>query len=288
MRLHFPNAEHTDVPVDGGRLIIGSAVSGPDTLRLPHLEAQHVAIEVDRVRGIWLSVTDGRDVHVNGRPIRERAQLRAGDLLNLGTLQVLIRPDGAPSELPPPASESLVEPNGRALLRAVAGRYFGRVLPLKVRTTIGRAADCDIVLDEPALGDHQAVIEHQPEGLYLRSTPALAELRVNGFPVQEAVLRPGDQLSLAQHRFIIEAPGWQPVQRTPPAMPIPPRANSTQVQRRPVSPPGSGVRPAASSADGTPGSGRSGQLTNWILAIAALVTLLALGTVIFLSVNASG
>jgi pSer/pThr/pTyr-binding forkhead associated (FHA) protein len=291
MRIQFPNAEHSEVTVDGGRLLIGSAVSGADALCLPGLAPQHIAIEVDRVRGIWLSVADGRDVVVNGRPVRERAQLRLGDSVFLGTLHLLIKPDSDFREAPPPADAAEVqrEPTGRASLRALSGRYFGKSVALRGRTTIGRDRSCDVVLDEPDMPSRHVLIENAPEGLYLRDLGSTRGTEVNGISVLSTVLYPGDQIAFAQHRFVVEAPGWQPVARVVASPPTAPRANSTQVQRRLVPPPGSAGAPVMPiSKAPTPAElQRSSQLTNWILAIAALVTLVALGTVIFLSINNS-
>lgn len=290
MRIQFPNAEHAEVAVDGGRLLVGSAVSGADTLNLPGLQPQHIAIEVDRVRGIWLSVADGRDVLVNGRPVRERAQLRLGDSIFLGKLQLLIKPDSDFRETPPPseAGDAQRAPIGRASLRALSGPYFGKSVHLQGRTVIGRDQGCDVVLDEPGMPARHAVIENLPEGLYLRDLGANRGTQVNGISVLSTILQPGDQVAFEQNRFVVEAPGWQPIARLPASVPTPPpRSNSTQVQRRLVPPPGSpGAPPLPGAGTPTPAElQRSSQVTNWILAIAALVTLIALGTVIFLSVN---
>jgi pSer/pThr/pTyr-binding forkhead associated (FHA) protein len=292
MRIQFPNAEHPEVAVDGGRLLVGSAVSGEDTLNLPGLQAQHIAIEVDRVRGIWLSVADGRDVLVNGRPVRERAQLRLGDSIFLGKLHLLIKPDTDFRESPPPAETGDPQraPIGRASLRALSGPYFGKSVHLQGRTVIGRDPACDVILDEPAMPARHAVIENLPEGLYLRDLGANRGTEVNGIHVLSTVLQPGDQVAFEQNRFVVEAPGWQPLARQPVNVPTPPpRAHSTQVQRRLVPPPGSpGAPPLPGAGSPSPAElHRSSQVTNWILAIAALVTLIALGTVIFLSVNHS-
>lgn len=283
MRIHFPNAEHAEVSVTGNRLLIGSAVAGADTLNLPGLTAQHIAIDVDRVRGIWLQVIDGTDIWVNGRPIRERAQLRLGDSVSLGTLQLLVKPDSDFRETPPPADAD-AEPaaaGGRACLRATSGRYFGKSVPLLGHTSIGRDSSCDVVLDEPGISTRHAVIDNLPEGLHLRDLGSASGTQVNGVSVRSTVLQPGDQIAFEQHRFVVEAPGWQPVVRSASAA-APASSGNTQVQRRPPIP--APPLPAA----GTPSQAelrRSSQLTNWILAIAALVTLVALGTVVFLSLN---
>lgn len=300
MRIHFPNAEHADVPVDGGRLLIGSKVSGDEVLQLPGLAAEQVLLENDPIRGIWLSVLAAEPpVLVNGRPVRERAHLRLGDQLHLGKLSLLVKPDSDYREKPPapkPIDPAGRLPVGRASLRALSGQYFGKSIPLKGRTVIGRATDCDLVLDEPQMPRRHSVIENTPHGLYLRDLGSPAGTLVNGVMVRDTVLSPGDQVAFDQNRFLVEAPGWQPIPDTPtpPATPRPAGSNSsTQVGYKLVPPPPQ--EPAAAPVAGPAAPRRpvstavaqqqSSRLANWILALAALVTLVALGTVIYLTVQ---
>ena len=297
MRIHFPNAEHADVPVDAGRMLVGSAVSGLDTVTLPGLAPEHILLEVDSVRGIWLTVLAAQPaVLVNGRPVRERAYLRLGDNLHLGTIRLVVKPDSDYREKPPAktADANSRHVPGRATLRAVGGQYYGKSIALKARVVIGRAADCDLVLNEPDMSRHHALIENTPQGLYLRDLGSHNGTFVNGVPVRDTVLAHGDQLAFEQNRFLIEAPGWQPA--VEPASTPTPRQSNTQVGYKLVPPPpatpaaGSGPpavprRPVVATAAEVQ---RSSRLANWILALAALVTLVALGTVIFLTVNGGG
>jgi hypothetical protein len=43
-------------------------------------------------------------------------------------------------------------------------------------------------------------------------------LRLNGVAVTGAILLPGDQLGLAHHRFVLDAPGLEPEPPPPPAI----------------------------------------------------------------------
>lgn len=302
MRIHFPNAEHADVSVDGGRLLIGSKVSGDESLQLPGLAAEQLLLETDSIRGIWMSVlASDPPVLVNGRPVRERAYLRLGDQVHLGTLGLLVKPDSDYREKPPapkPAETVSRHLPGRASLRAVSGQYFGKTIALKGRTVIGRGSDCDIVLNEPEMSRRHALIENSPHGLYLRDLGSHNGTFVNGVSVRDTVLVPGDQLAFDQNRFLIEAPGWQPIPDTP-TPPATPRVSSTQVGYKLVPPPpqqADGASPASApqrrpqrpTVPAIDPQLHSTRLANWILALAALVTLVALGTVIYLTVNNTG
>jgi hypothetical protein len=63
--------------------------------------------------------------------------------------------------------------------------------------------------------------------LHVPEPSANHPLRVNGVRVQTVALQPGDQIGMAGHRFVVEAPGMQPEPEivTPP--PVPGRADQS-------------------------------------------------------------
>lgn len=75
----------------------------------------------------------------------------------------------------------------------------------RVELTIGRADDCDFVLDEPMVSRHHAVLRRTPEGWAIRDSGSTNGTRVNGWRVEEAALRVGDELTLGPSRFVIRA-----------------------------------------------------------------------------------
>ena len=221
MRLHFPQGERKDELLKDGETSIGSA-SGSDVEIIGEgVVATHAVITVD-ARGpvLWVRSPDAW-THVNGRPIREKAILRVGDLISLGGVTALLKPDNDASisqHKPPPAdpqedmSESGQETRfrmtpPRALLRGVSGPYFGKVLAVPGRLVIGRGSDCDLVLDEPEMSRKHAMIEVNADGIYLRDMGSANGTYVNGVQVRDAVLYSGDQIAFDRNRFLVEAPG---------------------------------------------------------------------------------
>ena len=107
------------------------------------------------------------------------------------------------------------------MLRAVSGQYFGKVIGLKVRTTIGRGSECDLVLDEPEMSRQHACIESTGSGIYLRDLGSSNGTYVNGIAVRDAVLKPGDQIAFDQNRFLLETVGVSPIELiTAPALSV--------------------------------------------------------------------
>lgn len=213
MRLNFPNGEHADVLLDTGEIGIGSAAD--NGISIAGLAEHHAVVHVDGQRGILLQLMPGSGgAHVNARPVRELALLRLGDMVSLGAVQFMVRhaDDRVIQRQLPPADD--VRPDAlhrtaaaRVVLRGTAGAYHGRTFSLQDPLVIGRAADADIRLDDPALAERQARLEQVGDRILLRDLGGREGTIVNGVVLRDAVLHSGDQLVFAQHRFVLEAPG---------------------------------------------------------------------------------
>src|SRR5665213_2733978 len=119
MRIEFPNAAREDFHWVQARLRIGSAPDNDLVLAASQAAPRHLCIEQDR-RGWVLQVLPSTDrVYVNARPVRERALLRAGDVVSVGDCRLLLCDDEEPTRRVP----HKVPEGGRtaAALRAVAG-----------------------------------------------------------------------------------------------------------------------------------------------------------------------
>jgi hypothetical protein len=76
-------------------------------------------------------------------------------------------------------------------------------VPPRVELSIGRAGECDLVLDEPTVSRHHAVLRRTPEGWAVRDVGSTNGTRVNGWRVEEAALRVGDELTIGSSRFVV-------------------------------------------------------------------------------------
>ena len=282
MKISFPGGERQDFLAGEGTLRVGSA---PDNdIVLPaakQVQPQHLELNFDQRRGLTLSVNDNSAVvHVNGRPVREKAILRLGDMVGVGSVRMVIRPDTDRAEKPPKAlpenetRQRFTPP--RVVLRGVSGGYFGKVITLRSKTVIGRGSDCDLVLNESEMSRRHALIENTQEGLFLRDLGSANGTFVNGTSVRDTVLKPGDQLAFDQNRFLIEAPGY---------LVMAPGDQSvhtgviTQVQR-PLN-----LQPPPSAV---PASESENSAVDWIIMTAAVVTLVALAVLVYLEFGRTG
>jgi len=205
MRIEFPNTARNDFPWTGELLRIGSAPDNDLVVSGDQVAQHHVRIAADRRGWVLETLPAAGRVHVNARPVRERALLRAGDMVGIGDCRLLFCADEHPARREAPA----VAPDERrsAALRAVAGTLSGQVLPIGAGLTLGQGGEHALVLPQD-----DAVLLHvdwHAGCLRLRvvQSPRYHALRVNGTAVHESVLLPGDQIGIAMHRFIVDAPG---------------------------------------------------------------------------------
>ncbi len=204
LRLRFPQHEIPDLVLNQGVHPVGLDRDGHPRLADESGTAP-VRFCVDR-RGIWLQASEeGCGLHVNGRPVRRVAMLRGGDSIYLEGLEMLLIGAEPP---PAPDEESPSRPNDRrTVLRAAGGFHHGHCFSLHERVTVGRSADCTIVLDDAALALRHAVLEPHREGAVLRDLGTGKGNVVNGHRVRDALLRVGDQVLFSpQQRFVVEAP----------------------------------------------------------------------------------
>lgn len=202
LSLRFPDHDRNDLALGQGVHAFGRADDGALD-RVEHREDALVQFCIDR-RGVWLQsrAPDGA-VHVNGRPVRRMAMLRAGDAIHLeGAELVLLGTSPGPM---PKGIPNVRESDRRAVLRGVGGPSHGRCFSLDHAREIGRDVECDIRIDGPAIAERHARLEPHQDGIVLRDLGG-ANVVVNGHAVREGLLQAGDQLVVGSHRFVIEAP----------------------------------------------------------------------------------
>lgn len=202
LRFRFPDRGREDLVLGPGVHAVGH---GPDGPRLVGRGSEaRIQVSIDG-RGSWLQLREGGSrVHVNGRPVRRMALLRAGDSVHIDGVELGLvgaEPRALPETPAAPPAPS------RQVLRGIGGIHHGRSFTLDHPRTLGSAADSDIRLDEPGVADRHLELQPHAEGVALRCLDAQARCLVNGHPVSAALLGAGDQLVAGNgQRFLIESP----------------------------------------------------------------------------------
>jgi pSer/pThr/pTyr-binding forkhead associated (FHA) protein len=278
MRIAFLAAEYPDVPVERGRVRIGS---GPDNGLVLDASSgilpMHLQIDVDPRRGMVLAVLDpDAKVWLNGRPVREKALLRLGDLIVAGKVRMLIKGDQDPPEAPAAGLEGAQAASlgpTTPLLRGLVGRYFGRMIYLPGETTLGTAAPAQVLIDEPDAPAQWLRLQARQGKLAVYCSEGAPKVAVNGVEVHSALLEAGDQIGFSNDRFVVEAPGWGAMAEREP------QVSNTQVVA-PISPRAVAAPVPESTEAATESPGEA--TVDWIILAAAVVTIVALATLVYL------
>lgn len=210
LKLRLADDDRSELPLGVGVHAVGPMGGHDGRLGLiEDAQAARIRFCVDR-RGVWLTVAEGaRGVHVNGREVLRMAMLRVGDAVYVDGVEM--RVVGAePPELPGAvlhevASDTTGDP--RVVLRGVGGQYHGRSFTLEHPRLVGRSGEADIRIDDPTFADRHARLDLVGDRIVLRDLGSAEGTLVNGEPMRDALLRPGDQVVFdAHHRFVVEAP----------------------------------------------------------------------------------
>jgi len=97
-----------------------------------------------------------------------------------------------PEKAAPAPSDAGEAPRGRGLL-VFDGK---RSVLTGERTTIGRSRECDVVVDDPNVSRKHAEVRRTIDGWTVVDLGSTNGIKVNGRRVREAVLSPGDQITL--------------------------------------------------------------------------------------------
>lgn len=181
----------------GGRFSVGSAADN-DIVAIG-ADAHHASIGVDR-RGLVLEVNPGSQrVYVNARPVRERALLRYGDAVTVGAQKFVLTPDAEPEAAA--AGAATASAGLAAALRVITGSASGQALAVAPELRLG--------LGSRHFGElAYACRIAQADGGLVFEADSLTP-RVNGWHCKSARLQPGDQITLGEHRLLVEAPGLE-------------------------------------------------------------------------------
>ena len=71
--------------------------------------------------------------------------------------------------------------------------------------TIGRDPDCAIRVADEEVAKKHAVLEHKPDGIYIRDLGSMNRILVNHHEVRETRLKHGDVIELGLTRFLVQA-----------------------------------------------------------------------------------
>lgn len=204
MRIAILAPEKTEFSSTAASITLGSAASDDIVLAGEGIAATHASLTSD-ARGHVLEVlATTAPIHVNARPVRERALLHAGDRISIGAVQVLLLGEHVREACPDDAEPDGNLPAGALSLRGVGGSRSGAAL--RVAPTLELGADgLPIGLGVQA-GSLRVFCAHGRPAVRSHDLPMAAWPRVNGHVTASAWLQDGDQISIGAQRYLVDAP----------------------------------------------------------------------------------
>lgn len=187
-----------------GRFIVGRAPESD--FRLDHCEVsrRHCELECDGAK-FWIADLGSQwGTRVGPIAITTRTELKPGDILTLGGVQLLFDEGSIPTpdELQRRAGAAATTSgtNAPILFRGAPAL----VIPLGENTTLGRDPGSNVVLNSPAVSRHHAIITAEEDGYQIADLQSSAGSFVNGRRFDQHPLIIGDRLQLGPFYFLFD------------------------------------------------------------------------------------
>lgn len=215
MKLIFPNGEHDPFLLSEQKIRIGSATDADLVLDKPGVAIYHTTIE--KTDDGFQVTTDNPDkmLTINGEAVTDQRDIKAGDLMNLAGISIrLVAFDNTVPEVVTPSSGD-ADSDGRTKvrmaiprfnLRGVSGETFGKNIPLYGTMTLGRHADCEIVIPSSEVSRRHARIRVSGVTVSIEDMGSANGTFVNGKRIDRAEIEDGDEIRLDTIRFRLQAP----------------------------------------------------------------------------------
>ncbi|MCC1497515.1 FHA domain-containing protein [Alcanivorax sp. 1008] len=229
LKLQFKDHSKAAIWLVDSRYSMGRDKSNDIVLDEDGISNFHAELRVEDDDRIF--ITDAGSItgtFVNGKQIKARTQLRAGDVLRLNTSelhlvdpkeQLKAQPEDSATAISPALQglNASVRPGSGPgvggvpvgwLLRGKTGSIAGEAFPIPPtgRAILGRSQGCDIVLPGTHVSRQHAELYFQSGRLHVKDLGSSNGTYVNRRKVQEGVVNPGDELRFDTLVFQVEAP----------------------------------------------------------------------------------
>lgn len=192
LKLRFKNNKHNAVWLVEPKVTIGMAADNNLSLTAKGVAAHHAEIVVTVNQLTLNNLANGKNIWLNGAPVADKANLKAGDLLRIGSEDLHVI-DPKEERVDSPAVSPVDESTGWAL-KANNSALSNRVFALKACTIIGRSSDCDITLAASHLSRRHAKLIVKNGQLYVKDLDSSNGTYLNSKRVSEAKIQRGDEL----------------------------------------------------------------------------------------------
>ncbi|MDR8014462.1 FHA domain-containing protein [Ectopseudomonas guguanensis] len=198
LRLQFLDNRQAPVWLTDERLTIGQDSRNQLVLGDAGIASFHAEIRQDHGY-YYLSDTGQGATWVNEQRVGTRFQLRDGDRLRLGAVELLLV-DPAKSAARPEAAAP------RWFLQVIQGEHQGRKFHVHGSMTFGRSSKCELCFSDLELSRRHCEFFLKDDVLEVKDLASANGVMVNQQKVRTAVLQPGDQLKMGSVTLLVIGP----------------------------------------------------------------------------------
>ena len=198
LRLQFLDNRQAPVWLTDERLTIGQDSRNQLVLGDAGIASFHAEIRQDHGY-YYLSDTGQGATWVNEQRVGTRFQLRDGDRLRLGAVELLLV-DPSKSAARPEAAAP------RWFLQVIQGEHQGRKFHVHGSMTFGRSSKCELCFSDLELSRRHCEFFLKDDVLEVKDLASANGVMVNQQKVRTAVLQPGDQLKMGSVTLLVIGP----------------------------------------------------------------------------------
>ncbi|MGG2396734.1 FHA domain-containing protein [Pseudomonas sp. SH1-B] len=198
LKLQFLDNRQAPVWLSDERLTIGQDSRNQLVLGDSGVTSFHA--EIRQHQGYYyLSDASQGATWVNDQRIGSRFQLRDGDRLRLGSVELLLVD-------PAKASVKADAPAARWFLQVIQGEHQGRKFHIHGSMTFGRSSKCELCFSDLELSRRHCEFFLKDDVLEIKDLASANGVQVNQQKVRTSVLQPGDQLKMGSVTLLVIGP----------------------------------------------------------------------------------
>ncbi len=208
LKLQFKDQRQPAIWLVESVTTIGSGAKNQVVINESGIEEVHAQITK---QGDALYLSDNGSLSgtfVNGNKIGQNFQLRPGDSVRIGKVELAIVDPKTGGEKPPAVAPA---PRADWSIMAITGELKGKSIPIRGSMVFGRSNTCDIVINDAHMSRRHAEINLKDGILRLVDLKSSNGTCVNGKNIGEQILKPGDKISFDQVTFLVAGPANAPV-----------------------------------------------------------------------------
>ncbi|WP_278378515.1 MULTISPECIES: FHA domain-containing protein [Stutzerimonas] len=198
LRIHFADNRQSPVWLADERFTLGSDRSNKLVANDTGVAPFHAELLLENRFYYLTDLGTPGGTYVNDEKVGERYQIRSGDRLRLGALELQI--------VDPAKAGTKLASAPRWLLQVVKGENQGHKYHITGSMTFGRSVKCELCFSDAELSRRHAEFYLKGDVLEVKDLASANGLLVNREKVATAVLQPGDQIQLGNTTLLVIGP----------------------------------------------------------------------------------